>query len=204
VADREDFVHGVCLVRDPRDVLASFYRYTKTPYFRTARLEFHYEDWDEFYYDWYLSRALPAFDLLAHSATYARLGVPVVRYERLRVDPVREVMRLLKRWGLAADEQAVPNAVKENEISRLRMSGKSLNVEVPPSHFGSGRIGTFKSEIPPEILLDFENRFSSLLSRWGYRPVATATSARVSGGIQRNYGNQNQMSPKGVLVTGSM
>jgi hypothetical protein len=172
VADREDFIHGVCLVRDPRDVLASFYRYTKTSYFRIARLEFHYEDWNEFYYEWYLSRAVPAFDLAAHSDKYARLGVPVVRYERLRIDPVREVMRLLKRWGLTVDEQAVACAVKENEISRLRVTGKNLNIKVPPSHFGSGSIGSFKSEIPTEILLDFENRFSSLLSRWGYLPAA--------------------------------
>jgi Sulfotransferase domain len=178
VADREDFLHGVCLVRDPRDVLASFYRYSKTSYFRIARLEFYYDDWDEFYYEWYLSRAVPAFDLLAHSDKYARLGVPVVRYERLRNDPAREVVRLLKRWGLEADEQAVASAVKENEISRLRTTGKSLNVQVPPSHFGSGRIGGFKSEIPPEILLDFEDRFSSLLSRWGYQPVATVGTNR--------------------------
>jgi hypothetical protein len=176
VADREDFLHGVCLVRDPRDVLASFYRYTKTSYFRIARLEFHYEDWDEFYYEWYLPRAAPAFDLLTHSDKYARLGVPVVRYERLRMDPVREVVRLLKRWGLEADEQAVASAVKENEISRLRTTGKNLNIKVPPSHFGSGSIGSFKSEIPAEILLDFENRFSAVLSRWGYRSVATVTS----------------------------
>jgi len=182
VADRRDFLHGVCLVRDPRDVLASFYRYSKTAHFRSARPEFHYEDWDEFYYDWYLSRALPAFDLLGHSDTYARLGVPIVRYERLRINPLREVVRLLKRWGLALDEQAVASAVKENEISRLRTNGKSLNIEVPPSHFGSGTIGNFKSEIPAEILLDFENRFSSLLSRWGYRPVATMTSVQVRGG----------------------
>jgi hypothetical protein len=87
-------------------------------------------------------------------------------------------MRLLKRWGLAADEHAVASAVKENEISRLRMTGKSLNIKVPPSHFGSGSIGKFKSEIPAEILRDFENRFCSLLSRWGYQPAATATSER--------------------------
>jgi hypothetical protein len=178
VADREDFLHGVCLVRDPRDVLASFYRYTKTSYFRIARLEFHYEDWNEFYYEWYLSRAVPAFDLVAHSDKYARLGVPVVRYECLRIDPVREVVRLLKRWGLPVDEQAVALAVKENEISRLRVTGKNLNIKVPPSHFGSGSIGNFKSEIPAEILLDFENRFSSLLSRWGYLPAATVTPKR--------------------------
>jgi hypothetical protein len=177
VADREDFLHGVCLVRDPRDVLASFYHYTKTPNFRNARREFHYEDWDEFYYDWYLSRAVPAFDLLAHSDKYARLGVPVIRYERLRIDPAREVVRLLKRWGLAVDEEVVASAVKKNEISQLRKTGKSLNVEIPRSHFRSGSIGNFKSDIPAEILLDFENRFSSVLSRWGYQPFATATKS---------------------------
>jgi len=174
VADREDFLHGACLVRDPRDVLASFYHYMKTPYFRSARPEFHYEDWDEFYYDWYLSRALPAFDLVTHSEKYARLGVPVVRYERLRTGPAREIVRLLKRWGLTVDEQAVASAVKKNEISQLRRTGKSLNTEVPPSHFRSGNIGNFKSEIPADILFDFENRFSSLLSRWGYRSAATS------------------------------
>jgi Sulfotransferase domain len=176
VADTEDFLHGVCVARDQRDVLASFYRYTKTSYFRIARLEFHYKDCDEFYYEWYLPRAVPALDLLAHSDKYARLGVPVVRYERLRIDPVREVVRLVKRWGLAVDEQAVASVVKENDISQLRTTGKSLNIQVPTSYFGSGRIGNFKSEIPPEILLDFEYRFSSLLSRWGDPPVATVTS----------------------------
>ena len=81
VADREDFLHGVCLVRDPRDALTSLYHASKTAQFRTARPEFHYEDWDEFYYEWYLSRFVPAFDMPAHSEEYARLGVPVVRFE---------------------------------------------------------------------------------------------------------------------------
>lgn len=177
VAEREDFLHGACLVRDPRDVLASFYHYTKTPHFRTARPEFHYEDWNEFYFEWYLSRAVPAFDLASHSDKYARLGVPVVRFERLRADPARELGRLLKRWGIAADEMAITDAVRQNDISELRKSGKNLNIEVPASHFRSGRSGGFKSDIPGDILVDFETRFGNLLSRWGYQPVATIPSA---------------------------
>jgi hypothetical protein len=158
----------------------------KTPHFRSARPEFHYEDWDEFYHDWYLSRAVPAWDLLAHSDKYARLGVPIVRYERLRVDPGKEVVRLVKRWGLAVDEELVASAVKKNEIAQLRETGKSLNVEVPRSHFRSGSRGNFKSEIPAEILRDFEHRFSFVLSRWGYGSVAMDdVRARVSGATLR-------------------
>ena len=177
VADREDFLHGVCLVRDPRDALTSLYHYSKTAHFRTARPEFHYEDWDEFYYEWYLSRFVPGFDMPAHSEKYARLGVPVVRFESLRRNAAREVMRLIKRWGMAADEQVIADAIKRNEISELQKSGKSLNVEVPSSHFRAGHVGSFKLEIPDEILVDFEHRFGHLLSRWGYQPVATVRSA---------------------------
>ena len=89
-------------------------------------------------------------------------------------------MRLIKRWGMAADEQVIAGAVKRNEISELKKSGKSLNVEVPVSHFRSGHVGSFRSDIPNEILVDFEHRFGHLLSRWGYQPVATIPSAKAS------------------------
>jgi hypothetical protein len=176
VADRSDFVHGVCLIRDPRDVLLSLYRYSQTQHFRAARPEFHYENWAEFYYDWFLSRLAPAIDLPRHSDQYARLGVPVIRFESLRADPQREVRRILLRWGLAVDEDAIAAAVIGNDISELRQTGKSLHVYVPGSHFGAGRVGGFKSDVPHEVLLDFEERFAGLLARWGYQPVAAASS----------------------------
>jgi hypothetical protein len=172
IADRADFLHGVCLVRDPRNVLVSFFHYSKTSHFRAARPEFHYDDWDEFYYEWYLSRAVPAFQMSSHSDTYSRLGVPVVRYERLRNDPARELSRLLKRWGLAATAEAVDLAVKNNDIAVLSKTGKKLDIEVPPSHFRKGSTDGSEKDIPPKILADFEERFSGLLKRWGYEPYA--------------------------------
>jgi hypothetical protein len=169
VANREDFLHGVCMVRDPRDVLASYYRISKTPHFRAARPEFHYDEWDEFYYEWFLSRIVSAFDLPTHSAKYAQLGVPVLRYERLLANPTTEVIRLLKRWGMSADEELIVCAVRRNDITELRKAGKKLNVEVPATHFGPGQAGSFTSDVPLEILADFEVRFGDLLARWGYR-----------------------------------
>jgi hypothetical protein len=150
----------------------SFFHYSKTSHFRAARPEFHYDDWDEFYYEWYLSRAVPAFQMSSHSDTYSRLGVPVVRYERLRNDPARELSRLLKRWGLAATVEAIDLAVKNNDIAVLSKTGKKLDIEVPPSHFRKGSTDGSEKDIPPKILADFEERFSGLLKRWGYEPYA--------------------------------
>jgi hypothetical protein len=169
VAEREDFLHGVCLVRDPRDVLSSFYRYSKTPHFRAAYRDFYYDEWDEFYYEWFLSRIVPAVDFPHHSAKYAQLGVPVLRYERLLANPTTEVIRLLRRWGMTADEEVIADVVRRNDIAELRKTGKKLHIEVPPTHFGPGQAGSFKSEVPSEILADFEVRFGDLLARWGYR-----------------------------------
>ena len=47
IGNRPDFLHGVCIVRDPRDVIASFFHYTKTQRFRSARPEYHYETVEE-------------------------------------------------------------------------------------------------------------------------------------------------------------
>lgn len=176
VANRLDFLHGVCLVRDPRSVLTSFYHYSNTEHFRKARLEFHYDSWDEFYYEWFLSRAATAFDILFHSSTYARLGVPVCRYEKVRENPARELRRLLQRWGLPFEEADLAAAVEKNDISTLKKSGKVLNIAVPVTHFRKGGVGDdFRAEIPADILADFELRFAEVLRRWGYAPSSERT-----------------------------
>ena len=168
IGNREDFLHGVCIVRDLRDVVASFYSYTRTARFRNARPEFHYEDVDEFYYEWFLSRSVSAHKLETHSAEYAALGVPIVRYEKLRADTARELARLLRRWGFAPDATRVEVAVAANEIEKLRVHGKSLEKEIAPEHFRRGAVGAYAEELPAHIVRDIEQRFEPLLRRWGY------------------------------------
>jgi sulfotransferase family protein len=169
IAERNDFLHGVCIVRDPRQVLVSFYHYTKTDRFRSARPEFHYDDVHSFYYDWFLSRPVPAYKLNSHSERYARLGVPVVRYEQLRQHPERELERLLLRWGFEPDPAEISRVIAANDLDKLRKEGKSLEKEIAPEHFREGAIATFAKELPDDILRDVEWRFSRCLRRWGYQ-----------------------------------
>jgi hypothetical protein len=168
VADRPDFIKGVLIVRDPRDVVASCYKYSLTNRFRSARPEFHYPDEVSFYFDWFLSRFATCYKMDTHSEKYARLGVPVVRYEKLRADTEGELRRLFLRWGLPVDEAAVTRAVEANRIEKLRTEGKTLEKVIAPEHFRRGAVGGYKDELPEIVIKDIERRFERVLRRWGY------------------------------------
>ena len=169
VGDRADFIHGVCIIRDLRDVVASYFRYSQTPSFRAARPEFHYDNPSSFYFDWFLSRAAPAHRLPTHSEEYANLGVPVVRYERLRTDAVSELRRLFACWGLCVNDGAIVRSVEANSIERLSQFGKTLEREVPCDHFfGGGVVGGYLAVLPQIVIEDIESRFGRVLRRWGY------------------------------------
>ncbi len=165
---REDFLHGVCIIRDPRDLVSSFYKYTQTHRFRSARPEFHYDDVRSFYYDWFLSRSVGAHKFLTHSEEYARLGVPILRYEELRKNGARELERLLLRWGFAPDQKRIAAALAENDIDKLRSEGKQLEKPISSEHFRAGGVGTYADVLPDEIIKDIEERFERILLRWGY------------------------------------
>lgn len=166
---RADFLHGVCIIRDLRDVVASFYQYTQTQRFRSARPEFHCDDELTFYFDWFLSRSVSAHKIMVHSEQYARLGVPIIRYEALRVSPARELERLLLRWGLKPDPKRIADAVAANDIAALQKTGKSLEKEIAPEHFRRGGVGTYKEELSEVVIKDIEFRFERVLRRWGYQ-----------------------------------
>ena len=168
ILERPDFLHGACIIRDLRDVVVSFYKYTLTHRFRSSRPEFHYDDIVSFYFDWFLSRSVASLKLLTHSERYARYGVPIVRYEKLRADTQGELKRLLNRWGLPVDEAKIQHAVDANQIEKLRKEGKALEKPIAAEHFRVGAVGGYREELPDIVLKDIETRFAHVLRRWGY------------------------------------
>ena len=168
VADRADFLRGVCMVRDPRDVVLSYSHYSQTDAFKQARPEFHYQDLRTFYYDWFLSRAVPAHRFNLHADQYAGLGVPTLRYEALRAAPADELCRLLRVWGDKADQSGIEASVEANELSKLQREGKMLNTFTSSTHFRKGAVGDYKTELPADIIMDVEVRFNEMIGRWGY------------------------------------
>lgn len=165
---RSDFIHGVVLVRDLRDVITSFYFATQTERFRMNRPYFQYNDPEAFYFDWFLPIVVRQFSVHTFSDDYARWYVPVVRYERLLEDPLGEMRKLVLRWGMEWDEQRMEDAANKNSFSRLKEGGKQFEVHIDPSHFRRGVRGAYKEDLPAKIVKDINDRFSDVQRRWGY------------------------------------
>ena len=168
IASRADFIHGVYLVRDLRDVIVSYFWNTQTEWFQKTLPSFHYPTIEQFYYEWFLPRVVPFHRILTHAEEFTIRGVPPVLYERLYDDPLGEFSRLIKRLGLHFDPDRVAEVVERNTIDRLRTSGKQLDVFVPVTHFRKGGYGNYRQELPPKIIAHVNEVFGGILKRWGY------------------------------------
>jgi hypothetical protein len=169
ISERTDFTQGVVLVRDLRDLAASFFEYAKTPYFRSARPEFDYTDVDSFYYDWFLSRIDHTLHVGTYVDEYATAGVPVVRFENLISNPEMEITRLLKRVGLKVDVEKIKNVVYERSFEKLKSEGLSFGeLHVPPTHFSAGKKSRFSNVLTKSVIDDIERRYQDFFHRWGY------------------------------------
>lgn len=169
VLRRNDIVHPVCIVRDLRSVVVSFYHYMQSASYQKDIPYAKYSDFETFYYDWFLSRVAPSLNLESYTETYAEHGVPIVRYERLVSDTKGEMVRLFDRWSLAFDESALDASIAKNDFNQLKAQGKKMgDVFIEPSHFRKGGKSNFREELPERILKDINTRFEKVLLRWGY------------------------------------
>jgi hypothetical protein len=167
IESRIDIIHGVCLIRDLRDVICSYFHYSLTERFRKARRDYQYNDIEAFYYDWFLPIVVPQHRVHTFSQEYAKISVPVVHYERLYDNPVEELRKLILRWGFDFDEKNAEMAVANNTLEKLKKTGKNFEKHIEKSHFRKGGYGNYK-EMPERIIKDINERFSDVQKRWGY------------------------------------
>jgi len=169
IRGRSDFVHGVCLIRDLRDMVSSYFHYMQTDSYQRDVPKAKYGDIETFYFDWFLSRMVPAHRYLTYWEEYASAGVPVLRYERLVADTERELERLFARWGEPVDPARLKTAVTNNDFQTLKQRGRQIGqTKIDSSHFRRGGIGAYKEELPQAIIDDINSRFGDVLRRWGY------------------------------------
>ncbi|MGD9601780.1 MAG: sulfotransferase domain-containing protein [Gammaproteobacteria bacterium] len=166
--ERPDFVSGFCLIRDIRDMIVSYFHYSNTDQWRHSMTRHYYDDFDSFYYEWFISRCVPSHRLHTFASEFAERGVPIVRYERLNANPRFEFARLLKRLGHEVDHERLRLVIEEHRLENLKRNGVYIRYRVEQTHFRKGGWGNFLDEMPPHILADANERFGSYLKRWGY------------------------------------
>jgi hypothetical protein len=168
LAQRADFLHGVYIMRDLRDVVVSYFHHAQRADFRDSIPNCECQTIEEFYYEWFLSRIVPYHDVHNHAEQFAQRSVPVIRYEKLYDNPEYEFNRLLRRLGLPVDTDRISLVVQKNRLEDLRKTGRQLDVFVPTAHFRKGGHGGYKAELPEPIIRHMNETFGKLLARWGY------------------------------------
>jgi hypothetical protein len=164
---------GVLLVRDPRDVVLSYYRWsclrgydhdleTFLPAFLDGSLSLHgsWADNTRYWLD---------------SALQREGRLHLVRFEDLHADPARTIQHILLFIGAAASDHAIQSAVAGNTIERSREKEERSRPEDVRRYKTGGRfvhegsVGAWQSKLTDDQVRRVERRVGDLSARLGYR-----------------------------------
>jgi hypothetical protein len=161
----------VYLVRDPRSVVLSEYRWQQRrrvapgPFDRFVR-DFvdgrtnAWGSWDAHVTAWLASPAAETDRCL------------VVRFEDLRADPERQVRALANFLGIDASDAAIERAVENNRLERMREKedgGVILADSRNDVRFvASGAVDAWQQQLDPELAENISAAFTANLDRLGY------------------------------------
>ena len=162
-------LRGVVIVRDLRDIIVSLFHWLKTDDYRNYHKHGPHQIFDDvetMYIEFFLRR-FSKMPLVELADSYVEKGWPVVKYERLFDNTVKELQRLFQVWGINVPIEKINLTVSMNTISNIKNNGV-IESYTQPDHFRKGGYGQYLREIPENILNDIELRFGDYLMSWGY------------------------------------
>ena len=130
---------------------------------------FHYDNIEQFYFQWFLPRVAPFHRIETHAIEYAQKGVPISAEMRIFM-PIRsrEFQRLILRLGFDCDVERIRRVVDDHKIETMKRAQLAFDVEIAPEHFRKGGWGNFREDMPSTVRKDVETRFASVIEQWGY------------------------------------
>ena len=175
----------VYLVRDVRDVVVSEYRHhVREGTFRGELTDFlqpfldgritYFGSWSDHVRFWALDARVPPEDLL------------VLRYESLRESTVDRVADVLAFLDAVVGRSAVENAVRNNDIGRMRRKeeeapeGVIHTVDSRMRFVGRGLVGGWEQELTEAQRDQIERRAGDVLARLGYPVPGETRSDRLA------------------------
>jgi Sulfotransferase domain len=173
----------IYLVRDPRDVVLSLYNFRRK-----------YRSVDDSYpIEHYVAERFLPGDLDVswgeHVGSWlgTRMNHPgflLVRYEDLLQDPTRELGRLASFLGIAANAEALTQAIERSSANRLRqlekveheawVTTKGKRADVP--FIAEAVAGTWKQKLPQPSVALIESAWGHLMNSLGYETSAPRSS----------------------------
>lgn len=174
-----EFRRVVYLLRDPRDVMTSYWHWKRMvePRFRLSIRDFVSDNkiwpcrWDEHVFDWVLSHHDPA--------------PLVIRYEDLHRETSVVLARVLHFLDLPQTVDDIERAVNAGSFvcmrsleEELKAAGRTLSVpssgavgDRDERFMRRGRIGGWKDELDPGTVRIIERKYGDVMRAVGYEPV---------------------------------
>jgi len=149
IKDRNDVAHACYIMRDIRDIIVSYFKYSQTAdYHKNMDPSCIYDNIEDFYYEYFLSQKIDRYYWYSHAEYFIGRGIPMIKYENLYDNTYNELSKLFKRWGLQVEEEKIRQAISNNTIDKLKLEGKKTYREIPTSHFRKGGYNNYKDEMP--------------------------------------------------------
>jgi hypothetical protein len=160
----------VYLLRDGRDAMVSWFHYLEA--LRRAKLDFLQ----------LVTHGAPEMPCKWHEHVEAWLRNPhgadmlVIKYEDLLAQPVEELERFCRFINLDRDRSQLEAVAEAAQFRNLRAKEARLGLGRPglwPADkffFRRGVVGSYKDEMPPEVLRAFLGESADTLRRTGYSP----------------------------------
>jgi hypothetical protein len=164
------FPKVVYVLRDPRDVMVSYWHYQKliSRDFDASLLEFLNSDiwpchWDQHVGSWLLPARHP--------------NLVVIRYEDLHVNPLAEMLKVKQLAGANWSDQQILAAIDASRFDRMRAAEDKFGIKAkvgdPRERFiRRGKSGSWKQEMGPAELAAVEDRCGEIMREFGYDPAA--------------------------------
>lgn len=175
----------IYIVRDPRDVLVSYFHYQRRKGFIDGTVEIAR------FADDFLAGRLNSFGTWGENVA-SWLGTRgerddflLLRYEDMLAEPAAQLARIVRFLGRTASEAELARVVDGCSFERMRAleastGAKSAHMRAVRDDIGfvrQGKSGGWRDEVPPDVVATLEAAWQPLLARLGY----ASTTARAAG-----------------------
>lgn len=169
---RKEYKRGIYLMRDPRDVAVSEFKYHKL----YDRFPF---DLDHFIQD-FASGALHGEGSWAdhvqtwiHAANQPENDIFVLKYEELKGDPVAVLRQIAEKFDIPATDEQLEKVVEDNTIEKMRKREDSRNIRKLPENsplrvVNKGKTGGYRTTLSENHLATMQKHMGATMEEMGY------------------------------------
>ena len=169
---------SVALVRDPRDVVVSWFHEAVQCDVSHGFSEPRYRNVSEFYYQYFVGRIFgnPQYyygNLDRWLDYLSARAIPTVKYEDLLENADEELQRIMNFWKIDIDQTNIATAVSRMSFATIKENvgdGSSYIAErLGNGHARQGQSGGWRDALPAEVARDIETRLAGYMHRLGYQ-----------------------------------